>query len=182
MAGSSYAAGLADALDQTIADLERQVGGVPSVPRGGESQSKRTTGAPPPLAPPPASVPVPAPGVPPQQPGEAARAPAAGAYGGLPSAAPAPAPAPYAPAAAPPPGVIAGNLSTQIRRLEELRRWVREDPTFGQLVDNMIGRQVQAAEKRQRIYTAVFSVISLVVGWLLPALVPVTNLTTLLPR
>lgn len=131
---------------------------------------------------------------PPQREEGAASAPPGGAYGGAPaaipppfndipyapSAQPAPAQVPYAPAAAPPPDVIAGNLSTQIRRLEELRRWVRDDPAFGRLVDDMIGRQVQAAEKRQRVYTAAFSVISLVVGWLLPALVPVTNLAGLL--
>ena len=133
---------------------------------------------------------------PPQQAEGAASAPYAPADGGTPGAipppypdapyaprpapAPAPAQAPYAPAAAPPPEVIAGNLSRQIRRLEELRRWVRDDPAFGRLVDNMIGRQVQAAEKRQRVYTAAFSVISLAVGWVLPVLVPVTSLTQLL--
>lgn len=192
MARAPYAAGLADALDQTIADLERQAGdgssAAPSAPaaRGGTTPRERSTGAPAPSAPPPAPAPVPA--APSGQTGGAASAPPAGAYGSAPGAAPpplsdipyAPAQAPYAPAAAPPPDVITGNLSTQIRRLEELRRWVRDDPAFGRLVDNVIGRQVQAAEKRQRLYTAAFSIVSLVVGWLLPVLVPATALSHLL--
>lgn len=201
MARSSYAATLAGALDQTIAELEREAEAsekaAPPTWRGGYG-STRTTGAPvpsaaPPSSPPPAPVPVPAPAAPPPAEGVAS-APPAGAYGAAAGAIPppladipyAPVPAPYAsaaPAAAPPPpDVIDGNLSAQIRRLEELRRWVRDDPAFGRLVDNMIGRQVQAAEKRQRLYAGALSVISLVVGWLLPALVPVTNLAHLLPH
>jgi hypothetical protein len=196
MAHSSYVADLANALDQTIADLERQAGGIaapyaaPPSPRarGSGGESTRSTGAPAPSAPPPAPVPVPVPvpvpAAPPQQEEGAASAPPAGAYSGAPATVPPPFPfpeAPYAPApAAPAPDVIDGHLSTQIRRLEELRRWVRDDPAFGRLVDSMIGRQVQAAEKRQRIYTAAFSVVSLAVGWLLPVLVPVTSLTKLL--
>lgn len=201
MARSPYAAGLADALEQTIADLERQAGGADAgapAARGGTSPRERSTGAPAPsaapAAPAPSAVPVPVPAAPPQQAEGAASAPPSagvlsggfGQAGAIPPPFPdipypsAPAQAPYAPAAAPPPDVIDGNLSTQIRRLEELRRWVRDDPAFGRLVDNMIGRQVQAAEKRQRIYTAAFSIISLVVGWLLPVLVPATALSHLL--
>ncbi|HEX6800637.1 MAG TPA: hypothetical protein VF116_23190 [Ktedonobacterales bacterium] len=201
MARAPYAAGLADALDQTIADLEREAGGDVAVPaaRGSASPQQRSTGVPAPSAAPPAptpgTAPAPVPAAPPRQAEGAAGTPPAGTYGSAagavspslpdipyPSAAPPPAQAPYAPAAAPPTDVIAGNLSTQIRRLEELRRWVRDDPAFGQLVDNMIGRQVQAAEKRQRVYTAVFSIASLAVGWLLPVLVPATNLMGLLGK
>lgn len=191
MARTPYAAGLAGALDQTIAELERQAGATVGAPasRGGY-EGKRATGAPVPSAQPPAAPlpsPIPVPITPPSQdeesgafgaqPGAAAGAAAVPSYPAIPYA---PAPAPYAPTA-PTPDVIAGNLGTQIRRLEELRRWVRDDPAFGRLVDSMIGRQVQGAEKRQRVYTAVFSVVSLVVGWLLPALVPITNLHGLLP-
>jgi hypothetical protein len=169
MARTSYVADLAGALDQTIADLERQASGTLAVgapvARGGAAEGKRSTGAPLPSAPP-------------------APAPDMGGYQSAPGAAPPAYPAapslPYAPRTAPSPDVIDGNLSIQIHRLEELRRWVRDDPAFGRLVDAMIGKQVATAEKRQRVYTAAFSIGSLLVGWLLPVLVPVTNLASLL--
>jgi pyruvate/2-oxoglutarate dehydrogenase complex dihydrolipoamide acyltransferase (E2) component len=180
MARTSYVTDLAGALDQTIADLERQASGTLAVgapvARGGAAQGKRSTGAPLPSAPPAAA--------PPPSPAEPAAAPDMGGYQSAPGAAPPAYPAapslPYAPRTAPSPDVIDGNLSTQIHRLEELRHWVRDDPAFGRLVDAMIGKQVATAEKRQRVYTAAFSIGSLLVGWLLPVLVPVTNLASLL--
>jgi hypothetical protein len=51
-----------------------------------------------------------------------------------------------------------------------------EDQAFAQLVDSMIGRQVQAAAARQTnraiVITVVSSVLSLAVGWLLTAVSP----------
>jgi hypothetical protein len=67
-------------------------------------------------------------------------------------------------------------IAGQITRLEQLREWMGEDKAFAQLVDSMIGRQVQAAEGRQRnrsiVIAVVTSVLSLVAGWLLTAISP----------
>jgi hypothetical protein len=67
-------------------------------------------------------------------------------------------------------------IASQITRLEQLRGWMTEDQAFAQLVDSMIGRQVQAAEARQTnraiVITVVSSVLSLAVGWLLTAVSP----------
>jgi len=77
-------------------------------------------------------------------------------------------------------------ISLQISRLEELRNWMTTDAEFARLVDAMIGRQVQAAEQRQRraaVRTAVVSaVVSLIVGWLLSAVSPVSALSSLIPH
>lgn len=181
MADGTYAKGLASALDEAIAELERAAG-----KQAGEKASRqRAQGAPAgegygaareeeqapsaaaSSAPPATAAPPPAP----------AQAPAPGAsYGGVPYAPPAP-----APAAAPPPEVITSNLSMQIGRLETLRDWMRDDPAFGRLVDSLIGQQVQAAERRQRVFSGVLSVASLVVGWLLTAFSPI-GLSHLLGR
>ncbi|HEX9070174.1 MAG TPA: hypothetical protein VF807_15500 [Ktedonobacterales bacterium] len=75
-------------------------------------------------------------------------------------------------------------LSLQITRLEQLRGWMATDSEFGRLVDAMIGKQVLAAEARQKqraIITAVVSsVLSLLAGWLLSAISPTTTLLQLL--
>jgi hypothetical protein len=67
-------------------------------------------------------------------------------------------------------------IAGQITRLEQLRDWMTEDKAFAQLVDSMIGRQVQAAEARQTnraiVITVVTSVLSLAAGWLLTAVSP----------
>jgi hypothetical protein len=67
-------------------------------------------------------------------------------------------------------------IAGQITRLEQLRDWMTEDNAFAQLVDSMIGRQVQAAEARQKnraiVIAIVTSVLSLAAGWLLTAVSP----------
>jgi hypothetical protein len=69
------------------------------------------------------------------------------------------------------------NLGEQIQRLNQIRSWVSEDPAFSNLVDNIIGKQVKASERRQQIYSVVFGVASLIAGWLLSAFtLPVTHL------
>lgn len=69
------------------------------------------------------------------------------------------------------------NLGVQIQRLNQIRSWVSEDPSFSYLVDNIIGKQVKASERRQQIYSVVFGVASLVAGWLLSAFtLPVTHI------
>jgi hypothetical protein len=64
---------------------------------------------------------------------------------------------------------VDANLSLQVQRLNQLRSWVSEDPDFSHLVDNIIGKQVKASERRQQIYSVIFGVASLVAGWLLSA-------------
>lgn len=179
MADGTYAKGLASALDEAIAELERAVGeradeqanrprahGAPSAEGYGSVREEEKAPAPVGGSAPPATEAQPAPYAPPPAP---AQVPAAGAPYAPPAAPPASAPA----AAPPPPEVIASNLSMQIGRLETLRNWMRDDPAFGRLVDSLIGQQVQAAERRQRVFSGVLSVASLVVGWLLSAFSPI---------
>ncbi|MFI5274290.1 MAG: hypothetical protein ACHQ4H_14750 [Ktedonobacterales bacterium] len=154
MARTSYVDGLASALDQAIAELERE-----TVSAAGVAASP-ATGAPPDVG---AGTFV-------QPQGEAmpgAAPPAAPAQAGAPFGS-----VPYAPRGIPPSGTIDAGLDQQISRLEQLRGWVRDDPAFGRLVDSMIGRQVQAAERRQRIYSVFVSVASLIIGWLLSTITP----------
>jgi hypothetical protein len=77
-------------------------------------------------------------------------------------------------------------ISLQITRLEELRNWMTADAEFARLVDAMIGRQVQAAEQRQRqaaVRTAIISAaVSLIAGWLLSAVSPVSMVSSLFPH
>jgi hypothetical protein len=181
MADGTYAKGLASALDEAIAELERaaskQAGeqtdrqrarGAPAGAGYGAAREEEQAPSPVASSAPPATEAQPAPYPPP--PPAPAQAPAPGAsYGGVPYAPPSAPPA----AAPPPPEVIASNLSMQIGRLETLRSWMRDDPAFGRLVDSLIGQQVQAAERRQRVFSGVLSVAALVVGWLLTAFSPI---------
>jgi hypothetical protein len=77
-------------------------------------------------------------------------------------------------------------ISLQITRLEELRNWMTTDAEFARLVDAMIGQQVQAAEQRQRraaVRTTVISAaVSLIAGWLLSAVSPVSMVSSLFPH
>ncbi|HEV2457721.1 MAG TPA: hypothetical protein VGS80_05095, partial [Ktedonobacterales bacterium] len=58
-------------------------------------------------------------------------------------------------------------LNQRITRLEELRSWMGEDPELGRLIDATIGAQMRAAEQRQRLFSGLIAVASLVAGWVL---------------
>ena len=120
--------------------------------------------------------------------GETLREPAPyGQPGGALPPAYAPMPAPSAGWSAKPKGgvratvaaSIGGDIAQEIARLEQLRDWIREDPAFGRLVDRLIGNQVVRSERRQRLYSAVIGACTLVAGWLLSAVSPVSALAHL---
>jgi hypothetical protein len=52
-----------------------------------------------------------------------------------------------------------------------MRDWLRDD-TLRAMVDDVIGRQVRASERRQVAYSAVVGVVSLIAGWLLSGVSP----------
>jgi len=69
-------------------------------------------------------------------------------------------------------------LSARIYRLDQLRRWMKDDPDLFRILDITIGNQVKAAEerqrelakaaeRRQRIFSIVGAIIALIIGWLL---------------
>ncbi len=80
-------------------------------------------------------------------------------------------------------------LSARVYRLDQLKRWMRDDPDLFQFLDNTIDKQVKAAqerqqemasvaqkqqqqsaktaERRQRIFSIIGAVITLIAGWLL---------------
>jgi hypothetical protein len=69
-------------------------------------------------------------------------------------------------------------LSARIDRLDQLKTWMHDDPDLFHILDLTIGNQVKAAEerqsdlakaaeRRQRVYSFVGAIITLIVGWLL---------------
>lgn len=59
------------------------------------------------------------------------------------------------------------SLHTQQQRLSTLTAWLTEDPALRNLVDRAIGQQVASFERRQRTFSAILGIASLIIGWLL---------------
>ena len=76
------------------------------------------------------------------------------------------------------------NATLQRRRafLTSMQEHLEADPALLSFVDAMIGNQVKAAERRQPMVAAGVSLASLIAGWLLSAISPVSTLTHLLAR
>ncbi len=155
MAATTYIPDLEKSIEREIERLRSQRGHTAGQPSASA----------PPLPPSPQAAPAPAP-----------------ARGGAWTAPGAPLPTASAPVAGGPPADIQA-LSRHIDRLQQLRAWMTDDPEFGRLVDSVIGKQVTAAERRQKAYalglTVASSGVSLVAGWLLSALNPGTALAHL---
>lgn len=64
------------------------------------------------------------------------------------------------------------HLDERLTRLTQMRDWLRDD-TLRAMVDDVIGRQVRASERRQVAYSAVVGVVSLIAGWLLSGISPI---------
>jgi hypothetical protein len=73
-------------------------------------------------------------------------------------------------------------LDTRIARLEQVRDWIGEDQQFSSLIDDVIGKQVQAAMRRQRIFNTLLNVGFLMAGWLLSLVGSPAAIAALFPR
>jgi hypothetical protein len=85
------------------------------------------------------------------------------------------------------------ELDSRTARLQQVNQLLHADPELLRLVDTSIFRHVQAAEqrqaarakstqRRQALFTVVLTVMSLVVGWLLSAISPVSTVAHLVGR
>jgi len=77
---------------------------------------------------------------------------------------------------------IVAALDQRIDRLSHVRDWIAEDNALASLIDKVIGGQVAAAMRRQRIVNVVFNIVFLLAGWLLALFATPDNLFHLLPR
>ncbi len=100
---------------------------------------------------------------------------------GRPNAAPPAPPAQAAPGAVAPVPTAASldELDERIHRLQTLREWLKDDNLRG-MIDDVINKHVQAAERRQVYFSAGIGVASLIAGWLLSAISPAGVLLGLL--
>jgi hypothetical protein len=73
------------------------------------------------------------------------------------------------------------QLDDRIVRLQQIRDWLKDDKLKA-MIDDVIGKQVAKSERRQVVYSVVVGVISLMAGWLLSTISPVSALAPLLPR
>jgi hypothetical protein len=62
---------------------------------------------------------------------------------------------------------VASELRDRMARLEEVRDLVNEYPELVSVIDSVIGNQIAAAQRRQRVWSIAATVASLIVGWLL---------------
>jgi len=74
-----------------------------------------------------------------------------------------------------------GQLDDRIAQLQQIRVWLKDDK-LKSMIDDAIGKQVARSERRQIAYSLIVGVVSLLVGWLLSAISPVSALAQLLPR
>lgn len=72
------------------------------------------------------------------------------------------------------------QLQTRVRHLRQIETWMQADPDLLHTVDQLISNQVRAAQRRQAIFSAGTAILSLVAGWLLSAISPVSALAHLL--
>jgi hypothetical protein len=75
--------------------------------------------------------------------------------------------------AATPSGASLEQLDERLARLTQIRDWLRDD-RLQSMVDDVIGQQVRASERRQVKYSVVIGIASLVAGWLLSAVSPIS--------
>jgi hypothetical protein len=65
------------------------------------------------------------------------------------------------------------QLDERLTRLTQIRDWLRDD-RLQAMVDDVIGQQVRASERRQVRYSVMIGIASLVAGWLLSAVSPIS--------
>ncbi|HLZ21629.1 MAG TPA: hypothetical protein VKQ30_05870 [Ktedonobacterales bacterium] len=70
-------------------------------------------------------------------------------------------------------------LTTRRDRLHVLEDWSKEDPDLMRSIDEVIVNQLKASKRRQRRITFALAITSLIVGWLLSAIAPVTVIARL---
>jgi hypothetical protein len=73
------------------------------------------------------------------------------------------------------------QFDERIVRLQQIRDWLKDDK-LKSMIDDAIGKQVARSERRQVAYSIIVGVLSLVAGWLLSAISPLSTLAQLLPR
>lgn len=82
------------------------------------------------------------------------------------------------------------RLQARAKRLRQMQKLFKDDPELMRIVDVTIGNQLKAAEERQQTqarlaqrrqtaFSVVFSVLSLIAGWLLSAVSPVSAVARL---
>jgi hypothetical protein len=72
-------------------------------------------------------------------------------------------------------------LDERITQLQQMRDWLKDDKLRA-MMDDVIGKQVAKSERRQVTYSVAVGALSLLAGWLLSAVSPVSALAQLLPR
>jgi hypothetical protein len=73
------------------------------------------------------------------------------------------------------------QLDDRIAQLQQIRVWLQDDK-LKSMIDDVIGKQVAKSERRQVAYSVAIGALSLLAGWLLSAISPVSALTQLVPR
>jgi hypothetical protein len=73
------------------------------------------------------------------------------------------------------------QLDDRIAQLKQIRVWLKDDK-LKSMIDDVIGKQVAKSERRQVAYSVTVGALSLLVGWLLSAISPVSALAQLLQR
>ena len=73
------------------------------------------------------------------------------------------------------------QLDDRIVRLQQIRDWLKDDKLKA-MIDDVIGQQVAKSERRQVAYSVTVGALSLLAGWLLSTISPVSALAQLLPR
>jgi len=66
------------------------------------------------------------------------------------------------------------KIDASARRLRQVQKYFREDPELMHLVDASIAKNTRMMQRRQTIISTSIAVISLLVGWLLSAVSPVS--------
>jgi len=65
-------------------------------------------------------------------------------------------------------------MHARISRLNQFATWIEDDPAIVTLIDETISSRVRAAAHRQAIISVLVAILSLIVGWLLNAINPVS--------
>jgi hypothetical protein len=73
------------------------------------------------------------------------------------------------------------QLDERITQLQQMRDWLKDDKLRA-MMDDVIGKQVATSERRQVTYSVAVGALSLLAGWLLSAVSPISALAQLLPR
>lgn len=81
----------------------------------------------------------------------------------------------------PAPSPQIAQLDDRIAQLQQIRVWLKDDK-LKSMIDDVIGKQVAKSERRQVAYSVVVGMLSLLAGWLLSAISPISALAELLPR